>query len=79
MSVVSSILSKYVYTPFPVTNPMLTHFVAFLFEEKLSAATVMNYLAAVRHSQIALSLGDPEMCNMPQLEYVIKGLKRSAT
>lgn len=52
---------------------------AFLFEQKLSAATVENYLAAVRHAQIALSLGDPKIGSMPQLEYVIKGLKRSAT
>ena len=42
-------------------------------------STVKNYLAAIRHFQIALSLGDPDMGNMPQLEYVIKGLKRSAT
>ncbi len=50
-----------------------------MFEQKLSAATVKSYLTAVRHAQIALSLGDPKIGSIPQLEYVIKGLKRSAT
>ena len=51
---------------------------AFLFQEKLSGTTVKNYLAAVRYTQISLGLGDPEMSKMPQLEYVVKGLKRSS-
>ena len=40
------------------------------------AGTVKSYLAAVRHSQIAIGLGDPHMSDMPQLEYVVKGLKK---
>ena len=47
-------------------------FVAFLYQEKLSASTVKNYLAAVRFAQIALGLGDPCMGEMPHLEYVVK-------
>ena len=66
-------------SPFPVTESILVRFVAFLFEARLSGATVKNYLAAVRHGQIALGLGDPGLPNMPQLEYVVKGFKRSAT
>ena len=50
-------------------------FVAFLHREKLSASTVKNYLAAVRHSQISVGMGDPNMGDMPQLDYVVKGLK----
>lgn len=52
---------------------------AALHQDGLSAGTAKNYLAAVRHAQIALSLGDPRMSEMPQLEYVMTGLKRSAT
>ena len=51
---------------------------AFLFQEKLSGTTVKNYLAAVRYTQISFGLGDPEMSKMPQLEYVVKDLKRSS-
>ena len=65
--------------PFPVTESILSRFVAFLFESRLIGATVKNYLAAVRYVQIGLGLGDPGMSNMPQLEYVVKGFKRSAT
>ena len=66
-------------SPFPALEHTLTRFVAFFFEQKLSAATVKNYLAAVRHTQIALSLGNPKIGSMPQLEYMMNGLKRSAT
>ena len=51
-------------------------FVAFLYREKLSGSTVKNYLAAIRHSQITLGMGDPHMGDMHRLDYVVKGLKR---
>ena len=35
-----------------------------------------SYLAAVRHEQISLGLGDPHRGTMPMLEYVVKGLKK---
>ena len=54
--------------PFPVSKLVLMAFVAFLYQEKLSASTVNNYLAAVRFAQIALGLGDPRMGEMPRLE-----------
>ena len=59
--------------PFPVTEPTLSAFVAFLYKEGLSVSTVKLYLAAVRHAQIALGFGDPRIASMPKLEYVIKG------
>ena len=59
---------------FAVTEPILTRFVAFLFESRLTGATVKNYLAAVRYTQIAMGLGDPEMSDIPVLDYVVKGL-----
>ena len=58
--------------------PTLSQFVAQLFLDGLKAGTVKSYLAAVRHEQIGLGLGDPHMSGMPQLEYVIKGLQRKA-
>ena len=53
-----------------------SHFVAYLHKEGIAPGTVKSYLAALRHSRIALGLGDPHMGGMVQLEYVIKGLKR---
>ena len=63
-------------TPIPVSERVLSLFVAFLYKEGLSAGTVKSYLAATRHLQISLGLGDPSMGSMPQLEYVLKGMKK---
>ena len=62
--------------PFPVTEPTLITFVASLYTQRLSAGTVKSYLAVVRYAQIAMGRGDPQIGAMPQLEYVLKGLKR---
>ena len=51
------------------------YFVALLYRDSLSSGTIKSYLAAVRHSQIALDLGDPHLGDMPQLEYASKGVK----
>lgn len=61
---------------FPVTEQLLVRFVAKLYQDGLSGGTVKSYLAAVRHAQITLGLGDPHRGGMPQLEYVIKGMKK---
>ena len=50
-----------------------------MYKEKPLGSTVKSYLAAVRHTQIALGLGDPHMGEMPQLEYVVKGVKKMPT
>ena len=55
---------------------MLIRFSAYLYTEGIKASTIKSYLAAVRHAQISLGLGDPRICDMPQLEYVIRGIKR---
>ncbi len=52
---------------------------AHLFVAKLSNQTVKSYLAAVRHTQIALGMGNPRMEAMPRLEYVIRGAKKSTS
>ena len=63
--------------PFLVDEKHLTRFVAFLFIKGLSGGTVKHYLAALRYTHIFLGLGDLQICNMPQLEYVIKGGKKA--
>ena len=50
-------------------------FIAHLHNEGLSPGTMKSYLAAVRHEQISMRLGDPHIAQMPQLEYVLKGAK----
>ena len=62
-----------------MSESVLMYFVAFLYKEGLSAGTVKSYLSAARHAQISLGLGDPNIAGMPQLEFVIKGLKKKAT
>ena len=64
------------HSPYPVSEVGLSGFVASLFEQGLSASATKMYLAAVRHAQISLGLGDPVFSNMPQLQYVVKGAKR---
>ncbi len=65
-------------TPFPVSKRSLCVFVGYLFEAKLASQTVTWYLSAVRFSQIALGLGNPKVDSMPRLEYVTRGLQKSA-
>ena len=65
--------------PFPVTEDVLTHFVAFLYKDGLKAGTVKSYLAAICYAQIALGLGNPHMEDMAKLEYVVWGIKRLAS
>jgi len=62
--------------PVPVLEQVLVYFVAWLYRDGLSSGTIKSYLAAVHHSQIALGLGDPHVEDMPQLEYVSKGIKK---
>ena len=71
-----SFCTKFDVSPFPAFERNLSFFVAFLYGEGLTAGTVKCYLSAVRHMQIALGLGDPHVSAMPQLEYVLKGLKK---
>ena len=63
-------------SPYPVSDHQLSKFVAFIYQEGLSAGTMESYLAALRHAQIALGLCDPVMVQMPQLQYVLWGAPR---
>ena len=62
---------------YPVSEQGLMLFAAHLFTEKLSHGTIKSYLAAIRYEQICLGFGDPKIHQMPQLEYLLKGIKRS--
>ena len=53
-------------------------FVAHLHSQDLAPGTIKSYLAGVRHDQISAGLGNPNIALMPQLEYVLKGVKRLA-
>ena len=64
-------------TAFPVTEQVLMLFVSFLHKEGLAAVIAKSYLAAVQHEQISQGLGNPNMNLMPQLEYVLKGMKKA--
>ena len=66
-------------SPYPVTENTLMLFIAHLHNEGLSPGTMKSYLAAVRHEQGSIGLGDPHITQMPQLEYVLKGAKHLAT
>ena len=59
--------------PYSVSKHQLSKFLAFMYQEWLSTRTIKNYLAAMRHAQIALGLGDPVMVRMRHLQYVLKG------
>ena len=50
--------------------------VAHLCNEGLAPGTMKSYLAAVRHEQTSMGLGDTHIAQMPQLEYGLKGAKR---
>ena len=71
--------NNFCLTPYPVIESSLSYFVAYLYKERLSAGMIKSYLAAVRHSQIARGLEDPNISWMPRLEYTVKGVKRKVT
>ena len=45
----------------------------------MSGQTIKLYLSAVHHPQITLGLGDPRVASMPQVEYVVRGYKKSVS
>lgn len=65
--------------PFPVLEQTLLCCAAYLHRDGLKMGTVKSYLAAICHAQIALGMGESRMHDMPQLDYVIKGMKKSSS
>ena len=68
--------SRVAISPLPVSETMLRRFIAFLRLEGLRHQTAKSYLSAVRHLQISHGFGDPRISTMPQLELVLRGMKR---
>ena len=62
-------------SPYPASENTLILFVAHLHNERLAPGPMKSYLAAIRHEQISMNLGNPQIPLMPQLEYVLKGAK----
>ena len=60
---------------YPVNEKTLSRFAAHLFSDGLIPGTIKHYLVAVRHTQISLGYGDPQIGGMARLEYIIKGAK----
>ena len=65
------------FNPVPVTQSLLCMYVSFLADQKLKHSTIKVYLSAVRNLQIAAGHSDPFAgAAMPQLDQVMKGIKR---
>lgn len=62
--------------PFPLSEPTLCRFVAFLFNEHLSVGSVRLYLSALRFYQISQGGTNPSLSSMAQLHYVLRGVSR---
>ena len=61
----------------PTNETTLCHFLAFLDNRSLSPQTVSMYLSACRFFHIASGLPDPLLSSLPQLTYVLKGMRHS--
>ena len=51
-------------------------FVASLYNDGLAGNSTKAYLAAIRYTQIAMGLGDPNISEWPRLGYVVRGFKK---
>lgn len=64
--------------PFPVNENILCSFATFLATQGIKVQTIKCYLSGVRSLQIAYGFPDPQIGpNLPRLESIIKGVKRS--
>ena len=64
--------------PLPVSQEVASLFAASLARQGLQFHTISCYLSAVRHLQIASGLGAVSRAEWPYLQYVLKGIRRSA-
>lgn len=66
-----------IHTPFPVTEPRLCSFAAYLADQGLAPQTIRSYLSAVRNTQISLGFPDPrDHSSLPILKRVQAGIQR---
>ena len=64
--------------PFPTSEPLLTQFAAFLAERNLSYGSIRVYLSGICFTQITLGFCDPAFSSLPQLEYVLRVIRRAS-
>jgi hypothetical protein len=62
--------------PLPVSEDLLCRFISYLADDGLAPSSIKCYLSGVRHLQIAMHMGDPNIGSMARLEQVLKGAKR---
>ena len=60
--------------PFPVNEPILCYFAAYLGEQGLMASILKSYLSSIRQLQISLGLPEMALASMPRLKQIIKGV-----
>ena len=63
---------------YPTSKRVLMLFAAHLFNQQLSHGSIKSYLAAVQYTQICRGLDNLGISMMPQLEYVMKDIKKSS-
>ena len=64
--------------PLPLQESILCRFAASLAGESLCHQTIVSYLSACRYFQILSGLPDPSLSSLPQLSYVLKGVRRTS-
>ena len=64
---------------YPTSERVLMLLIVHMFMQRLAHGSIKSYLAAVRYSQVCRGLGDPGIVTSSQLEYVMKGIKRSSS
>ena len=69
--------SGYDFTPFPLSEPILCRFVAYLVTTGLSFQSIRQYLSALRYYQLSTGGPDPSFASLFQLHYVLRGVQRS--
>ena len=62
--------------PYPLHEPSVCRYVAYLVDQGLKHRTIKAYLSGLRFAQTHLELDNPLQQSMPQLEYVLTGIKR---
>ncbi len=65
------------FQPFPLSEPTLCRFVAYLSQSGLSPTAAQLYLSALRSHQISQGGPDPSISSLPHLHYVIIGIRKS--
>ncbi len=64
-------------TPIPVSQRTSCLFAAHLANKGLQSSSISAYLSALRHLQIEAGMVPPARCEWPQLQYVLRGIKRT--